>query len=660
MKRLLSFFGYGVLFMFFIQSAATLVESVYILELLNTSLDEKVLGVLFFFSPVLLLVLDKRISPWLIWLIFGLLVLGRLSLPYLGTTGRMLASGTATGAALLLIPLLLARRESSRGLIAGLAPAVGLALAVSASVLLRTVNYTLDYSLAAEGTWIVVGLSLLLAAWLATGEQNPPPASARTRLGVTSAAVGIMAVLSLMYFVFSSPGVVARWTEGSYAAIVLVVALLTAATVFILLQFPRLLDGLPAWLVRSWNALFTVALAGTILAHRVAFPASPDAPVAVVGPPGWLQQVPLWAMLLLFPVLYLDFAYFAGRLNRSGATPRQLALGFFLGALLLVVLIFMQIFSNVWGYVEPVSFYFRNQFWLPFALAAGVVTVLVLPLSDQHDPELPEPLSRRELIWPALATVLLLLGTTAGVWWTQRRLQPGPQKNRLVVMTYNIQQANDQDGQKSYWQQLDLIREVQPDLLGLQESDAARISLGNNDYVRYYAGKLGYYSYYGPKTVTGTYGTALLSRYPLINPRHFFTYSDQDEIGSVEAEIEIGERRIAVFNVHPDGSDAAMLAFARGLLDRAGAYDTVIAVGDYNLRQGEAAFEVIDLAYKNAWLEADTPGEVQGDDASPMDGWIDHIFLSTDLLALAPTYRLPPASATDHPALWATIAWPEQ
>jgi endonuclease/exonuclease/phosphatase family metal-dependent hydrolase len=428
----------------------------------------------------------------------------------------------------------------------------------------------------------------------------------------------------------------------------------------VLLYRPHLTQNLPTWLLAGWNILFTLALAGTILAHRVTFPNAPDAPAVVVGPPGWLQQVPLWGMLLLFPILYVDFNRFAGQLSRSGATPRQLAPGFLLGALLLVVLIFMQIFSNVWGYVEPVSTYFRNQFWLPFALAAGVVTVLILPRTDPLGTPLPETPSPRTRRWLGLVAVALMLGTAVGLWWTRPRPQPAADKNQLVVMTYNIQQANDQDGQKSYLQQLALIQEVQPDLIGLQESDSARISLGNNDYVRFYAGKLGYFSYYGPKTVTGTYGTALLSRYPLIHPRHFFTYSDQDEIGSVEAQIEVGGRTIAVFNVHPDGSDAAMLSFAQALIERAEAFDSIIAMGDYNLRQGEAAFELIDAVYKDAWLEADTPGMVQGDGQGIEEAWIDHIFVSPELLSLAPIYRLPPASATDHPALWATIAWPER
>ena len=102
---------------------------------------------------------------------------------------------------------------------------------------------------------------------------------------------------------------------------------------------------------------------------------------------------------------------------------------------------------------------------------------------------------------------------------------------------------------------LGLIQEVAPDILALQESDSTRISLNNNDFVRYFAGKLGYYSYYGPTTVTGTYGTAILSKYPLQNTRTVFTFSDQDEIGTAEAEIVLDGQTFTIYNVHPAGSD---------------------------------------------------------------------------------------------------------
>ena len=51
----------GVLFLSFIQLAGTLVESIYLMDLLHSTLDAKVVAVLFFFSPLLLLPILKKI-----------------------------------------------------------------------------------------------------------------------------------------------------------------------------------------------------------------------------------------------------------------------------------------------------------------------------------------------------------------------------------------------------------------------------------------------------------------------------------------------------------------------------------------------------------------------------------------------------------------------
>lgn len=60
-KQLSLILGFGVVFLLFVQSIATFIEGIYILELLSTSLDEKVLGILFLFSPILLLPFGKRV-----------------------------------------------------------------------------------------------------------------------------------------------------------------------------------------------------------------------------------------------------------------------------------------------------------------------------------------------------------------------------------------------------------------------------------------------------------------------------------------------------------------------------------------------------------------------------------------------------------------------
>jgi endonuclease/exonuclease/phosphatase family metal-dependent hydrolase len=316
----------------------------------------------------------------------------------------------------------------------------------------------------------------------------------------------------------------------------------------------------------------------------------------------------------------------------------------------------MHIFTNVWGYVEPVSPWFRNKFWLPYLLMAGLITLIIGRKGLSALDNQPEPNSAFSLGWMAFLAIVFL-GTAGSALNTTRVQTFEPRNNTIVVMTYNIQQANDDFGERSYKEQLALIRQVEPDILVLQESDSSRISLNNNDFVRYFAGKLGYYSYYGPTTITGTYGTAILSRYPLQNTRTVFTFSDQDEIGTAEAEIEIGEQLFTVYNVHPDGSDTAMLVWAESLLERSKDKLNVIALGDYNLRDYEEAYQLIASVYTNAWVSV-YPSKI-GSDGTDMSGEnrIDHIFFSQSLIARNPAYILPPESATDHPVHWAEIIW---
>jgi endonuclease/exonuclease/phosphatase family metal-dependent hydrolase len=649
--------GFGLFFLFFIQMAGALVESIYILDLMNTALDEKALGVLFFFSPIILIPLRIKKPDWWVWVTFGLLFLARGLTPYLDTLGRMLSSGIGTGAALLLFAFLLTiRPKDTVHDRLGLWAAAGLALGVVLSVSLRTLNYSIDYSLTPAGGWVGWGLGLLFGYLLTQLDWASPPAEKKAAGGLTTAVIGIFLVLALTQFAFSAPAVIARWTEGNYALIVITVGLFSAGWAVLALNNPRLLDRLSKrWLV-IWNVLFTLSLSGTLLSHRVPFPGTPESAAVVVGAPTLIQQILLILMLLFFPVIFFDARIFFEKIQRANASPRTLVPGMLLGSLSLVLLVFMHIFTNVWGYVEPVSPWFRNKFWLPYLLMAGVITLLVasmrtdVPDTDRRTAE------SFSWGWAALLGALFL-GTAVSALLTTRVRPLETDKSSLLVMTYNIQQANNDSGERSYVRQLELIRQVSPDILALQESDSTRVSLNNNDYAFYYAGKLGYYSYYGPKTVTGTYGTALLSKYPLQNTRTVFSFSDQDEIGTTVAEIDVDGRRFTIYNVHPAGSDTARLVFAETLIELSQDKPNVIALGDYNLRDYEEVYQIIDRVYTNAWTSV-YPSEISPDGIDMSgDNRIDHIFFSPTLSVRNPIYVLPPDSATDHPVHWAEIFW---
>jgi endonuclease/exonuclease/phosphatase family metal-dependent hydrolase len=645
---------FGILFLFTLQSIGTLVESIYILDLMNSNLDEKALGVLFFFVPLLVLPFYKKGGRILVWILTGLLFIARGITPYLDTSNRLLASGIASVACLSLLFFLLTNLTA-----VGRRASAGLALSVGLSALLRTAGTGIELALTPAGGWIGWVLGAILGLCLLFSDFKREEL-AEQHSGLRAGSIfGIYLILALVYFSVSAPAVIARWTEGNYTLIVLAVSLFSLGWAWFMVNRFGWLERISPLVMGLWNLVFTLSLTLTLLAQRVSFPTTLDSPAVVVGATSAWQMIPLAVMLLSFPVLFLDVHILAQQARRSTRPSRSLAYGLIFGSLALIVLIFINVFSNVWGYIKPISPPFRNTFWLAYFLLSGGITLLVWLTQKAQPADQKQTTSQYHWGWSALLTAVFL--ATFAFALPKPRVQVDTAGlTSLRLMTMNTQQSNDEFAEKSFDRQLALIRQVSPDILTLQETDSARISLNNNDYVRYFTDHLGYYSYYGPKPESGTYGTAILSKFPLENTRTAFMYSDKDETGVAEAEVNVAGLTFTIYDVHPDSSDPAMLAFAQTLISRSKDKPYVIAMGDYNLRDYEAAYQLIDSVYTNAWTSV-YPTEIspEGVDMSG-ENRIDHIFLSTNLTAVNPTYLLPPESATDHPVHWTDITWAKQ
>ena len=248
---------YALFFLFFIQMAGTLIQSIYVLDLMNTSLDEKALGVLFFFTPALLLLFRKKWPAWVHWALFGGFILARLITPSLGTSARLFSTGMAVGLGLLVMPFLFsARMKGTTENPLGFTASTGLALAVALSIFLRTINFSVDYSLTSAGAWAGWVLCLLLALASVGLEWTEAGAVEKNGGSITGPVLGIFMVLTLVYFVFSAPAVIARWTEGNYPLIVTLVSLLSGGWLLVSFRFPDLIERISTGWVRVWNILF--------------------------------------------------------------------------------------------------------------------------------------------------------------------------------------------------------------------------------------------------------------------------------------------------------------------------------------------------------------------------------------------------------------------
>lgn len=639
---------FSIFFLFFFQLLADFVEGVYAFGLLGHSIPPEVASMLLLFSPMLLLTFRNSLPRAVLVVSVALVLLSRVLEPMLDTWGRMLVSGVGVACFLLLFAALMGQRAWGADRKMGGMMGAGLALAVAMSVLFRTLGSGLDLSTSGGTQIIGWGLALLAGALVPlflrvqdrSSGDSPGPGRAADWGKIISLSLGITTVFILLYFVFTAPYVLARWTGVDYRIILPLFML--ALTGFALLMSWRRLRLSPTALL-FLNLLFILALTLTARLPQPHFPADPAAYplLASVSTPIY----PLILTLLISPILLLDFMLLASGLAALKPSPRALGLGFGFSSLFLLLAILGQIFTTVYAYIPVVGPYFRNEFWAVY-LAVGVVLFLALLSMKEISANLPT--------WPvALPTSILLIGLGAvagGFFISAHPVPPAQPHQRLTILTYNIQQGYNVDGQKNFDGQLALIRQLAPDLIGLQESDDARIAGGNADIVRYFADGLNLYSYYGPKTVAGTFGIALLSRYPIRHPHTYFLYSKDEQVAVIQAQIEVGNHTFNVFVTHLGNSGA--LVQQQEFLHLVREKTDVIAMGDFNFFPNTEQYRLTTTILDDSWTLR-WPNWVNDHGQNP-DREIDHIFVSPGTQVLDVRYiDNPPAS--DHPALIATV-----
>jgi endonuclease/exonuclease/phosphatase family metal-dependent hydrolase len=387
------------------------------------------------------------------------------------------------------------------------------------------------------------------------------------------------------------------------------------------------------------NLLFLLLGVMTLRTNGLDFPSNPavypiDPHINAVR-----DQLPLFGFILLCPVVLFDFTLLSVEVARRRPSPRALAGGFFLASLFFLIVVLAQAFTTVYDYIPVIGPFFRDRFWLVFLLA-GFGLVLPLPWVRGELPHAANHSLRRAFLPGVLA---VLLGSV--VWAVISHPRPVlPQAGSpLRVMTYNIQQGYSEDGVRSYDQQLRLIRTARPDILGLQESDPARFAGGNADVVRAFANSLDMYAYYGPKTPTGTFGIALLSRYPIENPRTFFLYSQGEQTAAILAQISVEGQPYTVLVTHL-GNGGPMIQ-QQQVLGRLAGRERVIAMGDFNFDLASEQYALTDAQLDSAWTLAGSPYTP----GLNVDHLIDHVFVSPGMQVNSAEYLVAPVS--DHPAL---------
>lgn len=123
--------------------------------------------------------------------------------------------------------------------------------------------------------------------------------------------------------------------------------------------------------------------------------------------------------------------------------------------------------------------------------------------------------------------------------------------NLITAGIWTIHFSLDNDMWSSEVRMRDLIKELEIDVVGLLESDLQRIIMGNRDTTQYLAEELGMYVDYGPGPNKHTWGSALLSKFPIINSTHHLLPSPVGELApAIHATIDAYGRLVDIFVFH--------------------------------------------------------------------------------------------------------------
>jgi endonuclease/exonuclease/phosphatase family metal-dependent hydrolase len=159
--------------------------------------------------------------------------------------------------------------------------------------------------------------------------------------------------------------------------------------------------------------------------------------------------------------------------------------------------------------------------------------------------------------------------------------------SRLRIATYNIHQCVGADGRRLPERVAEVLREIDADVVGLQEVDARPGAGSDSMQMDYLAGKLGLQAFAGPTILRhdGHYGNALLSRVPVRDLRQIeLTVYRREPRAAMDVNLEVGGQAVRLIATHLGLLPGERRRQARRLLDLLGPGDgrPTILCGDIN------------------------------------------------------------------------------
>jgi len=639
----------AVIFFFFLEFLTNLISHLYASCLLVLELKPAVLMplLLIIIVPIIPYIIGKfqreKVNIKVIYSILILFILLRIALPLFEDISlKIIIETLGILLILILVPIFLA---NLRALISPTTCGIGISLGILIGIVLKSFGSSVDISL--HGWTQIIGVLLAIVALYSLSglkvstSMSRFPKRKNDGWRALGSILGIEGIFLIVYLGIGSPAVIARWIEGNYLLITFLISLSLGMGIIITLY--HLLD------IGRFHILLVNLLFLLFFGISVAICDNPSLHL--------LQEISMYIALSLSFILVVDLVLLFKYLSQLNFTVSQASLALILSGFLLVIFILSAIFTITWDYVRPVSAPFRDKYPLILVLIAllGCVPPMLIKVKFRINFSFSKSL-KMGLVF---LIIIILISSVTGVILTAHHYSKGNERE-LVVMAYNIQQGFDMEPHWNFEEVLEVIKKIDPDIIGLSESDTCRISSGNEDIVRFLADHLGMYSYFGPKTLSGTYGIALLSKYPILNAKTYYMPSRREQTCIIEAQIKIKGEIYNVYVTHFGEGDydrARQANFTKELVDHK---ERAIVMGDFNTEPSDFYYEYLTEYLKDAWYTVHPNGTDENGYPGYTCTWknpsskIDMILHSPDL---KPTACWVPlwAHAADHLPICATF-----
>ncbi|KAJ5290316.1 uncharacterized protein N7443_010569 [Penicillium atrosanguineum] len=242
----------------------------------------------------------------------------------------------------------------------------------------------------------------------------------------------------------------------------------------------------------------------------------------------------------------------------SSGVRHSPAITFGVGFIFYVFMLLFHVWVVAYAFVPGGPLVREHTDWVMIttmlSIGAGVFSAATSNSSTRSRKKPVSPNSKRQRSYYiyVLAALQLLSISVAYLRFPTNDYQPHHKEDKVVTAgIWTVHFGLDNDMWAAERRMRDVLGELELDVIGFLESDNQRIIMGNKDVTQYIAEDLGYYVDFGPGPNKHTWGSALLSKFPIVNSTHHLLPSPVGELApAIHATLDMYGEMVDIFVFH--------------------------------------------------------------------------------------------------------------